>query len=173
MVVSLGLATVAVAVLAAAALAVTVARWSGGGRVAHGDPISSAPAISMPAQDPTAATSPTPTPRPTHKPTERPRKATPRPTHKPTPRPTAKPKPKPKPLVAFISCSVSGLRVDCSAEATRRRVSFSWTFGDGSLGSGSSVSNTYAEPGDYRITVTATDGKSTATDSTTKAVLGP
>ncbi len=36
-------------------------------------------------------------------------------------------------------------------------VSFAWNFGDGQSGSGAAVSHTFAQPGTYRVSVTATD----------------
>lgn len=45
---------------------------------------------------------------------------------------------------------------------------FTWDFGDGTTGSGQTVSHTYAQPGNYTITVTAANAVSTA--STTLAV---
>lgn len=37
-------------------------------------------------------------------------------------------------------------------------LSFTWSFGDGGTGAGPSPSHTYAAPGDYTVTMTATDG---------------
>src|SRR3972149_6842876 len=36
-------------------------------------------------------------------------------------------------------------------------VSYSWDFGDGSIGSGVTVTHTYNEPGNYKVTLTVTD----------------
>jgi hypothetical protein len=49
----------------------------------------------------------------------------------------------------------------------------SWSFGDGSVGSGAQVSHTYAAPGTYTVTVTAKDGLGNQTSSTYSIVVGP
>ena len=50
--------------------------------------------------------------------------------------------------------SFSGAATDPGADT----LSYSWTFGDSSSGSGSSVSHTYADGGSYTVTLTVTDG---------------
>lgn len=50
----------------------------------------------------------------------------------------------------------------------------SWNFGDGSTGSGAQVSHTYAQPGTYTVTVTATDALGNQTTNTySVAVTAP
>jgi hypothetical protein len=51
--------------------------------------------------------------------------------------------------------------------------SVAWSFGDGSAGSGSSVSKTYAAPGTYAVSVTATDAVGNATTRTGSVVVAP
>jgi hypothetical protein len=57
----------------------------------------------------------------------------------------------------------SGESVVMAASATdRSQVSFSWSFGDGASGSGDIVQHSYASPGTYAVTVTATDAAGNA-----------
>ncbi len=49
------------------------------------------------------------------------------------------------------------LTVELRSTASGRVVSYEWDFGDGSSGSGQTVSHTYQDPGEYRPTVTVTD----------------
>ena len=51
------------------------------------------------------------------------------------------------------------------ADSIGNNVTYSWDFGDGTTGSGLSVSHTYAQNGDYTVVVTATDGSCTATNT--------
>jgi len=178
-VVRLGIATVAGSIVAAGAVAFTLASWSGHG----GAPIVDAGAAISPAPvGPAVAPSPTrkPTPKPTHKPTAKPRanprpaaKPTPKPTHRPTPKPTHRPSPKPPPLVAFLSCSVSDDTVSCTGDASRSGATFTWKFGDGSRGSGENASHIYAQPGIYRVDLTVRVGSATANDSTSATITPP
>ena len=178
--VRLGIATVTASFVAAVAVTFVVASWSGH----SGTAVVDAGAAMSPAPVVPAAATPSPTPKATHKPTAKPRathrpttKATPKPrpkpTAKPTPKPTKKPTPKPVPLVAFLSCSVSDFTVSCTGDASRSGATFAWTFGDGSGGSGASVSHTYAEPGIYHVDLTVTAGGATASDATTATVTPP
>lgn len=176
----LGLATVALAFVAAAAVGFTMLGWAGDPGTAiveAGDVQSQTPTdlvVAPLTASPTATSKPTPKATPKPKPVHR---STPRPTEKPTPRPTPKPTrkptPKPAPLVAFLSCSVSGLTVNCSGDASRKDATFAWTFGDGSSASGSSVAHTYAEPGSYSVELTVSAGGDTASDSTSAVITPP
>jgi PKD repeat protein len=49
-------------------------------------------------------------------------------------------------------------------------VSWAWKFGDGAVGSGQNSAHTYAEPGLYLITLTATNATG-QTDSDSKSVV--
>lgn len=46
-------------------------------------------------------------------------------------------------------------------------VTYSWDFGDGTTGTGANVSHTYAEPGTYTVTLTASNASGTDTQSIT------
>jgi hypothetical protein len=48
-----------------------------------------------------------------------------------------------------------------------------WTFGDGSPGDGNAVSHTYAAPGDYTVTATATDAAGNAVSATRPVTVAP
>jgi PKD repeat protein len=70
------------------------------------------------------------------------------------------------------SSGVEGSSVALSAVATdvtADPLTYSWTFGDSTTGSGSSVSHTWAEDGVYTVTVTVSDGDG-GTDSETGAI---
>ena len=47
----------------------------------------------------------------------------------------------------------------CSSDDNDRIAAYRWDFGDGTDGSGSIVGHTFLEPGEYRVTLTLTDGK--------------
>ncbi|HEY5328598.1 MAG TPA: PKD domain-containing protein [Acidobacteriaceae bacterium] len=55
--------------------------------------------------------------------------------------------------VAGEAISFSGVGVDPQAQA----LTYAWTFGDGTVGAGASVSHTYAVAGNYSATLTVTD----------------
>jgi hypothetical protein len=130
----------------------------------------------------TPSPSPSPTPAPTAEPTLAPTStpaanpaavptATPAPTPKPTPKPTPVPTPAPPPLVAFPECSVSGFTVDCQGSASRSGVVYVWTFEGGPRTLiGQNVSHTYADPGNYTITLKVIEGPDEATESVTANV---
>jgi PKD repeat protein len=56
--------------------------------------------------------------------------------------------------------------MSAAATDTQSAVSVGWDFGDGSQGSGSSVSHAYGNPGVYPVTVTATDASGNSVSST-------
>ncbi len=51
-------------------------------------------------------------------------------------------------------------------------LSYSWTFGDGNTATGTSVSNTYANEGQYVVTLTVTDGDGGITTQNLTVVIG-
>jgi len=57
---------------------------------------------------------------------------------------------------------------DASASGGTQPYSYRWDFGDGSTGSGQSVSHSYLLPGSYTVTLTVTDanGQSVTTSQT-------
>ncbi len=77
----------------------------------------------------------------------------------------------PPPTVASFTYTCSGLTCDFdgSASTGRGRLSYDWNFGDGTPGSGVTVSHTYAAAGTYQVTLTATASKS-GPDSETQDV---
>jgi PKD repeat protein len=58
---------------------------------------------------------------------------------------------------AGIAAVFSVSAIDPSTVDTAAGFTYAWTFGDTTTGSGPSLSHTYAKPGTYRITVSATD----------------
>ena len=50
-------------------------------------------------------------------------------------------------------------------------MTFSWTFGDGNLGSGLTTSHTYAQPGEYSVKLAVSDGTHEVTTSMTVTVI--
>lgn len=54
---------------------------------------------------------------------------------------------------------------DCVARGTTSGLSYAWSFGDGTTGSGVQVSHTYRTAGSYAVTLTVTSGRSTASAS--------
>jgi PKD repeat protein len=60
---------------------------------------------------------------------------------------------------AAVQFSGSGLDADGNP------LTFAWNFGDGSTGSGASPTHAYADNGTYTVTLTASDGANTATDT--------
>lgn len=80
------------------------------------------------------------------------------------------------PVAAFtssctgLSCTFSGAG---SSDADGTIVSYAWTFGDGSTGSGLQPARTYAAAGSYSVSLTVTDDKgATASKSATVSVTG-
>ena len=65
-----------------------------------------------------------------------------------------------------LSCSFSGTG---STDPDGTVVRYDWSFGDGSTGTGATVSHTYADAGSYQVTLTVTDDRG-ATGSTTRTV---
>ena len=72
-------------------------------------------------------------------------------------------------ILVYPECGTAPLQVDCMAAASggnesgspsggNNNLDFSWNFGDGTSGSETSVSyHIFTEPGDYTVSVTATD----------------
>jgi hypothetical protein len=122
-----------------------------------------------PSPRPSSTLSTTLVPRPTAKPTPRstPR-STPRPTIAVTPVPTPPPTPTPAVPVAAFTSSVSGLVVAFDGQSSTGIISsYSWSFGDGTTGTGAAPAHTYAEIGSYTVTLTvAGPGGSTADTQT-------
>lgn len=81
------------------------------------------------------------------------------------------------PPVARFTSSCSGLtcNFDASSSTTLAGATFSWTFGDGSNGTGMTTSHGYAAPGTYSVTLTVTDanGTSSSTQSVTASAPPP
>jgi subtilisin family serine protease len=75
--------------------------------------------------------------------------------------------------VASFTSSCSGLTCTFNASATTNATSYSWTFGDGSTGSGLTPSRTYAAGGSYTVTLTATGAGGSNTTSRTVTVSAP
>ena len=55
---------------------------------------------------------------------------------------------------ASVEYSLSDYEVKFDASGSSNAISFLWTFGDGSTGSGKLVSHTYTSPGKYKVTLT-------------------
>ncbi|HYH91531.1 MAG TPA: PKD domain-containing protein [Candidatus Saccharimonadales bacterium] len=137
----------------------------------------SAPAATVrptatPRPTPRPTATPRPTPRPTATPTARPT-PTPTPTPKPTPTPTPTPAPTPTPEpdpVAFFSCTASGLTLSCDGSSSANADSYQWAYEDGATGSGATDAHTFADPGDYTVTLTVSNGAGSDSDSQTFSV---
>lgn len=79
-----------------------------------------------------------------------------------------------QPPVARFSRSCSSTTRTCTFNGANSTddvgvVSYNWTFGDGTTGTGATVSHTYARAGTYQVTLTVTDGGG-LTNSLTKSV---
>jgi subtilisin len=80
------------------------------------------------------------------------------------------PPPPPENLPPSADLNVSCQDLNCtfdgsgSTDSDGTIVAYSWTFGDGTTGSGASVSHAYTQPGTYNVTLTVTDDDS-ASDS--------
>ena len=72
--------------------------------------------------------------------------------------------------VANFTPGPSPLTVDFSAGSSSGADRFDWDFGDGGSGSGLSTSNTYMTPGNYLVTLTATDTGSGLSSTDTVSV---
>ncbi len=75
--------------------------------------------------------------------------------------------------IAEFSASCNDTSCDFDASASRDNdgeiISYQWDFGDGNTGSGIAASHTYAEPGQYTVTLTVMDDLE-ASDSATQVV---
>lgn len=80
------------------------------------------------------------------------------------------------PRAAFTS-SVSGLTASFDGSGSNdpdgQVVSYAWTFGDGSTGTGATVSKTYAGTGEYSVKLTVTDNAGETTSITKSVVVAP
>lgn len=76
------------------------------------------------------------------------------------------PKPDLPPTAAFTS-AVQDLTATFDASGSRdpegKALTYAWSFGDGMTGAGVSVAHAYASAGDYTVTLSVSDGKSTGT----------
>jgi PKD repeat protein len=71
----------------------------------------------------------------------------------------------------FLECLFDG---GASHDPDGHIASYAWTFGDGSTGSGQTVSHTYASPGAYAVHLTMADGEgATASRASTVSVAEP
>jgi PKD repeat protein len=78
--------------------------------------------------------------------------------------------------IAGQALSFTASASDPSSADTQAGFVYRWTFGDGSSATGQSVSHAYTAPGNYTVTLTATDkdgGKGSTTRSVTVASLNP
>ncbi|MFN0178870.1 MAG: PKD domain-containing protein [Gemmatimonadales bacterium] len=80
------------------------------------------------------------------------------------------------PVASFTSSCSNATRV-CSFSGTGSTddagiVSYSWTFGDGTTGTGPTPSHTYAVAGSYQVTLTVTDGGGLTNSLTRTVTLG-
>lgn len=92
--------------------------------------------------------------------------------------PPPPPPPDNQPPVATFTYTVSNLAVSFNASGSTDSdgsiVSYAWTFGDGTTGSGVTASKTYAAAGTYTVTLTVTDDDgATGTQSKSVTVTAP
>jgi PKD repeat protein len=81
--------------------------------------------------------------------------------------------PPPKPVVAFtVSADYLNARVDTSETTPKSGVAFSYSWGDGSSKT-QDPSHTYARPGNYTVSVTATNPAGSSTATRTVTVTAP
>ncbi len=80
------------------------------------------------------------------------------------------------PSADFISTPSDQLRVNFdaanSSDSDGTIVSYAWSFGDGTTGSGQSVSHLYDEAGSYRVTLTVTDNDGAVATISQSVVVG-
>ncbi|MCB0209578.1 MAG: PKD domain-containing protein [Anaerolineae bacterium] len=83
----------------------------------------------------------------------------------------------PQPSVqADQTTAQAGDTVSFDASATQSAspiVSYAWDFGDGATGSGQLINHTYAQPGDYTVTLTVTDQDSQSGSATLSVTINP
>jgi uncharacterized protein (TIGR03382 family) len=90
--------------------------------------------------------------------------------------PRAQPEPPPPPPAPTLSLAVEGERGASPsrsvfrATTTLANATVRWDFGDGQTGEGVEVAHTYAAPGTYRVTATASNGSAQLTSATEVAV---
>ena len=72
------------------------------------------------------------------------------------------------PACTNLECSFDG---SASADADGAIVSYAWTFGDGTTGTGVKASHTYAAPGPYVVTLTVTDSNTQSSATNAPIVL--
>ncbi len=60
--------------------------------------------------------------------------------------------------------AAAGSAINLSA-ATTQATTYAWSFGDGSTGSGASVSHTWSQPGSYNVTLTVSNAQTNATQT--------
>jgi hypothetical protein len=104
------------------------------------------PAVTLrPGAPPTRT--PTAAPKPTRAPTPTATSLEPSPTPPPTAPPIPTPTPTPLPPVARIACTLLVLQISCDGSASERAVTYSFTFGDGDVVTGSDpiVDHTYLD----------------------------
>jgi cyclophilin family peptidyl-prolyl cis-trans isomerase len=72
----------------------------------------------------------------------------------------------PKPGSSFTHTETAWI-AHFTSTATNSPTAIQWDFGDGQTGSGDTITHTYANPGDYTVTQTATNASGSATSSQT------
>jgi PKD repeat protein len=81
------------------------------------------------------------------------------------------PPPTPPPPTADFSWSVSGLEVSFTDTSTDSPTSWQWDFGNGATSTSQNPTHTFGAPGDYVVTLTATNAS--GSDSTSQTVTIP